>query len=174
MRVFRFPFLIAILTVLSLSAFGQKVSTDYDHHVDFEKFHTYSWGKVETDDPLWQQRIMDAVDKQLQAKGLRRVDSGGDLTVTAVGSVHSQQEYQTFYNGLGPGWYWGGFGTTATTTVQNYHIGTVVVDLYDTPTKQLVWRGRARDTLAGNPQKNEKKLEKASEKMFKNFPPKEK
>ncbi len=66
-----------------------------------------SWEKVKTTDPLWENRIKDAVDHELQAKGWQRVDQGGDVAITAVGSAHDQREYQTFYDGLG-GWRWGG------------------------------------------------------------------
>ena len=62
----------------------------------------------------------------------------------------------------------------ATTTVENIPIGTLVVDMFDTPTKKLIWRGTATDALSDKPEKNEKKLEKAVEEMFKHFPPKPK
>ena len=55
-----------------------------------------------------------------------------------------------------------------------YPVGTVVVDLFDAGTKQMVWRGVARDVLADQPEKNTKKLHKAVEKMFEKFPPKKK
>jgi len=81
----------------------------------------------------------------------------------------------TFYDGLGGGWGWrrfggGGFGE-ATTTTETYKVGTVVVDLFDTKTKQLIWRGASSDTLSNNSDKNIKNLDKGVEKMFKNFPP---
>jgi len=72
---------------------------------------------------------------------------------------------------VGGGWRWRGFGGESTTTVETYKIGTLVVDLYDTNNKQLIFRGSANDTLSKNPQKNEKILEKAVDKMFKKFPP---
>jgi hypothetical protein len=154
------------LLFLNVTLFGQDVHTDFDHNANFSQFHTYSWAKVHSDNPLFQQRIKNDVDAALQKLGFREVDSGGDLSVAAVGATHNQQEYQTFYNGFG-GWGWGGFGdTTATTTPINYRIGTLVVDLYDTNTKRLVWRGTASDTLSDDPSKNEKKLEEAVSKMI--------
>lgn len=161
----------AALLAFSVAAFAQNVHTDYDHHANFSQYHTYYWAKVQTEDPLWQQRIQEAVDKDLQAKGWQKVDSGGDVAVTAVGATHNQQEYQTFYNNMGPGWFWGGFGTEAQTTVQNYKVGTLVVDLYDAHNKHLIWRGVASDTLSEKPEKNEHKLDKAVDKMFDHFPP---
>jgi hypothetical protein len=43
--------------------------------------------------------------------------------------------------------------------------------MFDAKSRQLVWRGNAEDMLSGNPDKNEKKLDKAVAKMFKKFPP---
>ena len=151
------------------TASAQDVRTDYDKKATFERYHTYSWGKVQTTNPLWRERIQDAVDKVLQAKGWQRVQDGGDVTVVAVGSSKDEQEYRTFYNGMG-GWRWRGFGET-TTTVDTYRVGTLVIDLYDTSNKQLIFRGTATDTLSKNPEKNEKTLDKAVDKMFKKFPP---
>jgi hypothetical protein len=163
-------FMVCIVSVSTCSA--QDITTDYDHHVDFSRYHTYSWMKVQTDDPFWQQRISDAVDKELEAKGWRKVPSGGEVALTAVGAVHNQQEYQTFYDGFGGGWRWGGFGpNTATTTVVNNRIGTLILDMYDAQSKQLIWRGTGKDSLAEKPEKNEQKLDKAVQKMFDKFPP---
>jgi hypothetical protein len=161
-----------LLVAFATAAFAQDVHTDYDKKADFSQFHTYYWAKIQTENPLWQQRVQDAVDKQLQAKGWQRTNSGGDVALTAVGATKNQQEYQTFYNGLGSGWRWGGFGTQATTTVQNYRIGTVVVDMYNPRDKSLIWRGTANDALSDKPEKNEQKLDKAMSKMFDHFPPK--
>lgn len=145
---------------------------DYDHHADFSQYHTYGWAKVHTENPLWQQRIQDAVDKNLQAKGWQKVESGGEVALTAVGAVRNQQEYQTFYNGFDGGWRWGGFGDQTTTTTINYRVGTLVLDMYDAKDKHLIWRGTANNTLSDKPEKNERKLDKAVDKMFEHFPPK--
>ena len=59
----------------------------------------------------------------------------------------------------------------STTTTDVTKVGTVVVDLFDTKTKQLIWRGATSDTLSDNSDKNIKNLDKGVEKMFKNFPP---
>ena len=59
----------------------------------------------------------------------------------------------------------------ATTTVDNVPVGTLIVDMYDTKSKSLVWRGMAHDQLSDKPDKDTKKLEKAVDKMFDKFPP---
>jgi hypothetical protein len=69
---------------------------------------------------------------------------------------------------------WRGFGDgMATTTVENTPVGTLMVDIFDGQTKKLVWRGSSSETITDNPEKNEKKLAKAVEDMFKKFPPPE-
>jgi hypothetical protein len=170
MKLVRLGFLLAVAMAFCMTAAAQEVHTDYDKKVTFERYRTYSWAKVHASNPLWQSRIQDSVDRALQAKGWQRVETGGDAALVAVGATQNQQEYQTFYSGLG-GWRWGGFGTTATTTVQTYRVGTLVVDIYDAQNKNLVFRGTASDTLSDKPEKNERKLDEAVEKMFKKFPP---
>ena len=172
MKTWRWFLPLFMVAGLAGTGMAQEVHTDYDHHVPFEKFHTYSWGKVQTSNPLWVDRIREAVDKDLSEKGWQKEASGGDVVLMAVGSAQNQKEYQTFYDGLGGGWGWGGWDTMATTTVENVRVGTLVVDMYDANNKHLVWRGTASNTLSGNPEHNEKNLDKDVDKMFKDFPPK--
>jgi hypothetical protein len=151
-----------------------KVSTDYDHKVDFSRYRTYSWLEVKAD-PLWTDRIRAAVDSQLTAKGWTPVEGAGDASIAAFGSTRQIPTLETFYTNFGGGWYWRGFGDgLATTNVDYTQMGTLVVDIFDTPTKKLIFRATATDTLSEKPEKNEKKLEKAVEEMFAHFPPKPK
>src|SRR5579863_1697120 len=137
------------------------VKTDYSHSVNFGQFHTYSWIKVQAGDQLWQQRITNDLDRTLQSKGWQKVDSNGDVGVTAFGSTKEQPTLNTFYDGFGGGWFWQGMGDSmATTTEEDTPVGTLVVDLFDTHTKKLIWRGKATNTLSGDAEKNEKKLAK--------------
>jgi hypothetical protein len=154
---------------------GQQVKTDYDRNASFARYKTYSWAQVRTKDPLDVDRIKAAVNAALTAKGWTQVDSGADVSIVAMEITHNQQTLNTFYDGFGGGWGWrrfggGGFGE-ATTTTEVYKVGTVVVDLFDSKTKQLIWRGASSDTLSNNSDKNIKNLDKGVQKMFKQFPP---
>jgi hypothetical protein len=168
---------IAVCTVLFLvalgTASGQQVKTDFDHQANFSQYKTYSWQEIKPANSLWTARIKSAVDAQLAAKGWTKVESGGDVAVVAIATSHTERTLQTFYDGMGGGWRWRGFGGTgeATTTEQDYKEGTLVVDMYDAKTKQLIWRGSSEDTVSNNAQKNEKNLDKGVAKMFKKFPP---
>jgi Domain of unknown function (DUF4136) len=55
--------------------------------------------------------------------------------------------------------------------VKTDKVGTLVIDLFDTKTKNLLWRGSASDTLSNNSSKNIKNLDKGLDKLFRIFPP---
>jgi hypothetical protein len=167
--------LVGMTLVFAGMASAQQVKTDYDRSANFALYKTYSWEHVETKDPLNVDRIKHAVNTVLAARGWTMVDSGADVAVVAMEITRDQQTLNTFYDGLGGGWGWrrfggGGFGE-ATTTTDTYKVGTVVVDLFATKTKQLIWRGAASDTLSNNSDKNIKNLNESVDKMFKHFPP---
>ena len=166
--------LIGMMFLFAGTSSAQQVKTDYDRGANFGQYKTYSWEHVKTEDPLLVDRIKDSVNAALAAKGLTLVDSGGDVSILAIEITRNQQTLSTFYNGFGGGWGWrrfgGGFGE-ATTTTEIYKVGTLVVDLFDTKTKKLLWRGTSSDTLSNNSNKNIKNLDKGVEKMFKQFPP---
>jgi hypothetical protein len=152
---------------------AQQVKTDYDRTANFAQYKTYSWEQVKTKDALNVDRIKSAVNAALAARGWTQVDSGGDVSIVAMEITQNQQTLNTFYNGFGGGWRWrgaGGFGE-ATTTTETYKVGTLVVDLFDTKTKKLLWRGTSSDEVSNNSNKNIKNLDKGAEKMFKHFPP---
>jgi len=156
-------------TVVALAA--ANVVVDHNHRTDFGRYKTYSWLGVQAGS-LWQDRIMSAVDSQLSSKGWTKVPSNGDATVSAMGKVSEKETLQTFYDGF-PGWGWRGWGGMgeATTTAIPEKVGNLTVDIFDTPSKQLIWRATAEQALAAKPEKNEKKLDEAVQKMFKDFPP---
>jgi hypothetical protein len=171
----------------SLAAFAGDVRTDYDHIANLSQYSTYSWGKIQTSNPFFVNRIQQAVDKQLQAKGWKLVPTGGAVTVFATDNVHDQQQVQTMYDNLdgwGGGWGWGGWGWgagwadpglgtgIATTTTIDHSIGNLVIDLFEGSSKKLLWRGLATEDLSSNADKNTKIVAGDINNMFKNFPPK--
>jgi hypothetical protein len=121
-------------------------------------------------------RIKSAISNNLTAKGWMQVPSGGDAAVVAIEIDQNHRTLNTFYDNFGGGWGWrrgGGLGE-ATTTVDTYEVGTLVVDLFDAKTKQLLWRGSSTETLSNKADKNTKALDKGVQKMFEHFPPSEK
>lgn len=153
---------------------AQQIQTDYDHSANFSQYHTYSWGQVHTTDPLFENRIRQDVDRDLESRGWQLDPNGGQIVVTAIGAKQNKQEYETFYNGFGPGWGrrgWGGMGETET-TVENVPVGSLILDMYDGASHHLLWRGTSQATLSKDTEKNVDKVKKAVDKMLEKFPPK--
>jgi len=155
-----------------------KTTADYDHAVDFARYHTYSWLGVTVQEPLWQDRVKQAIDSQLTARGWRNVPSGGEASVSAFGSTQTEQRLENWYGGgVYGGWYHRGWwvgGGPGFVGVENVPVGTLHIDIFDAQSRKVIWHGVCSDTLSPKPDKNEKKLEKDVADVFKKFPPREK
>ena len=159
------------LAAVPLMARAQDVTVDYDKTYDFSKVKTFAVElKATPKNPLQAQRIVGEVEEALTAKGWKKADAGAaDAVVMLNGATETQRTLSTMYTG-GGGWRWGGMGTSQT-TVQEYTVGTLIVDIFDAKSKSLLFRGIAKDELSDKAEKNTKKIEKATSKMFKDFPP---
>ena len=165
--------MIAMAICLACISFAQEIKTDYDRKTNFIQYKTFSFEKIQTRNPLWVDRITSAISTALTSKGLTQVPAGGDISIVAVEMIRDQQTLNTFYDNFGGGWGWrrgGGFGE-ATTTTDTYRVGTLVVDLFDTKSKNLIWRGSESGALSDKSSKNIKKLDMGVGKLFREFPP---
>lgn len=180
---------LALLCLGTIRTMAQDVRYDYDKDKDFSKFKTYKWVVIkgaDQPDELTAKDITAAVDANLASKGLTKTDGdNADLLIayqTAVGSEKQFTSYNTGW-GYGPGWgggwygYGGGMSTSTTYgSTSTVYIGQLDLSMYEPATKQLVWRGAASKTLdpKAKPEKKEKNIKKAVDKLLKNFPPKPK
>jgi Domain of unknown function (DUF4136) len=64
---------VGLMLVLANVSFAQHVKTDYDHNAHFGQYRTYSWTNVQTRDPFLVDRIKNAVNSVLAAKGWMEV-----------------------------------------------------------------------------------------------------
>jgi len=164
-----------IAFVASTVMLAQEVRSNYMPGTDFTKYHTYKWVAIEGGahpNQIVDAQIKQSVDSQLALKGLSKVD--GDQADLYVGyQIAVDQERQWNGYGMGGGLRWGGMATATSSTI---NIGTLVLDMYDPTTKQLVWTGNATKTIdpSSKQEKNQKNLDKAVQKLLKNYPPKQK
>jgi Domain of unknown function (DUF4136) len=159
------------------TAFAQKVTIDFDRNADFSKYRTYSFGQgTPAPETLMNQRIQEAIERQLAEKGLTRVESDPDLIVVYHCAVDKQTQLNTTYLG---GWGWGrgwgrwggGIGGNAITQVEQIPVGHLIVDIGDAAEKRYIWRGTSSKTVSSKPEKNSKIIEEGVRKMFEKFPP---
>lgn len=175
---------VAALLLVPALALAQKVTFDYSKSANFASYKTYATKDgTKVGQPLIDERIASAIDAQLAAKGLKKVDANPDVVVVYHVAFDKQKDISTFSSGYGGGYGpygygWGGGwgGTTTSTQVRDILIGTLVIDMADVKANQMVWRGmgvKEIDTTA-KPDKRDKSINKAVEKIFKNYPPKAK
>jgi hypothetical protein len=172
MTLARIGLVFGLTTLVASGALAQKVTTDYARDADFGGYKTFMWIKEpKMSNPLMRQRVVDDVNAALMAKGLTAATADADIAIAAHGATQEERTLNTFYDGFGGGWRWGGGPGFATTTTSTYEVGTLVVDIFDAKTKETIWRGTSTKTLSDNPEKNAANLKKAVTKMFEKFPP---
>jgi hypothetical protein len=167
-----------VLTVIGIAlltcgvTIAQDVKANFMPGTDFSKYHTYKWINIEGGahpNQIVDAEIKQAVDAQLTTKNLTKTDDEkADLYVGYQIAVDQEKQW----NAYGMGGRWGGGMASATQSTLN--IGTLVLDMYEPATKNLVWTGTATKTIdpSGNQEKNQKNLSKSMAKLLKNYPPK--
>ena len=163
----------AIALVATACGYSIKTSTDYDRRVSFSNYQSFFFLKGNSSgDPLFDQRAKADVETALILKGWLEVPEGdGQAAVVIHTATRTKHTYLSFYDG------WGGWrydwedGRAVSSIVEDYEVGTLVVDIFDASTKQAIWHGFASDALSGNGKSSEDATEEAINKMFKAFPP---
>ncbi len=160
------------IAMLGTIAVAQSVNYDYDRSADFTRFKTYTWVRgTELNDELNHKRVVRAIDAQLAAKGLSQVERNGDVLV----AYHANFDENLQINGHSSGFGGPRLGNVSgMATTQRVVTGKLVVELMDAGSRAMVWRGFAEHDLdpGAKPEKREKNITKAAEKIFKNYPPK--
>jgi hypothetical protein len=167
-------FVVALL--FAMPAAAQKVQIDYDRTVDFSKYETFAWAytpetSLEEVSPLMHSRLKNAIEDEFGKGGARQVDEDPDVYITYHTNSKEEVRYNTTHMGYGygGGWYWGGGLGSSTTTAYTYERGTLIIDIWDAKTKNMVWRGVITATVKANPEKNAKLIDKGVEKLSKKW-----
>lgn len=159
------------------------VTTDYDKSAAFGKYKTYSLApaaKGQALSPTGEAALRDALRTELGARGITEAASGkADLAIVRhvfVSDKVSVQKYTDWGYGYGGGWpysygYYGMWAGAPRTYVDvtAYTEGTLVLDVVDTRTKKLVFRGTGT-AIVGGPESNAGKIRSAVEKMVAELP----
>ena len=155
-----------------------KAHVDYDADVDFSKINTFQYvdtpeSSIEGNNPLMHGRIIAIIESTLIEAGLQKVDSDPDVYVTYHATTGERSSFSTTGFGYG-GWggrgrHWGGGAGTSITREHVHTDGTLLVDAWSAETKNLVWRGSSTRALKAKPNKQERQIQKALNKMVKRW-----
>ena len=164
--------LVILGAAVTLACSTMTTSVDYDHTVNWSNYKTFQVMEgTKAPSDFTQKRIDNGITQALQAKGWNPTTSSPQILVYPHVVLSQEKQWNTMSMG---GWGyrgWGGMGGgMATTTETNIPIGTLIVDLVDANTKEMVWRGMAQDQVKPNGESADT-INEAMQKLFQNFPP---
>ncbi len=165
--------LTAAIIWIATSATAQKVYVDHDDATDFSRFTTFAVIETGDDlkesDPLAHDRVVAAIRARLAAIGMAEAEDTPQISIT----YHASEEEETRFNTTHTGLAWGSSGiagapgiSKTASNVVTYTKGTLVIDIVQIEDQKLIWRGTAPGVLVGNPQKKEKRVKQAIEKLI--------
>jgi hypothetical protein len=184
MMLFTFTRFLAVLVAvaaLGTGCSGMNVYSDFDPTAvdEMKAYKTYSWLPTPKErrrdaNQLVSKRIMMVTDETLSKMGYGRAQtSAPDFLVGWHGAVDTKLQYSTVNTYYGYGWgYWGGTGTSQTYATK-YHEGSLIIDIVDAKTNELVWRGVAQSEVypQSDPDYRNRQIDSAIQKILSKFPP---
>ena len=144
------------------------IQVKFEEGVDFTRYRTYAWGKgTPAARPEYQEWIVAAITRELGERGLRlATDEEPDLLVVSVAFAKLEVVTRGNYihlDNLGVGIITSDAVGTAT--------GHLAIDLVDATSNKIVWRAVAEEAFSHKISNPQKKIDKITKKMFRNYPP---
>lgn len=177
--------LLLALGLLLIACVPVNVRYDYDSRANYTAFKTFDWyaasrlgkGKEsQVDNPIMDRRVAAAVEQELTTRGFRRETTADPDFLVTYYPIYQEKRYQTAQH-LGWG-SWGfrpfGIGISTTTTQERvYREGTLVLEIVDFKTNQLVWKAAAEGALTDlrSPEEADQVVNRAVHQMLERFPP---
>jgi len=166
---------------------GAQVRVDYDQKADFQVLRSYAWAPMTVQEQqeksrnsLTHERIQAAIDAHLAARGYAKVgETQADFLVTHTVTVESRTQVNETSMSVGYGRYGArggvgvGYGIPVDTTIYQYKVGTLIIDVIDARQKRLVWRGSGEQTLGEDltPEKRTEIINATVNEVLSRFPP---
>ena len=175
------PLSAALLSLALLGACrSYNVTYDYDVTASYSRYKTFDYytSKKGTGGTtsLMDKRVRAAVENELQAKGFSmETKADPDFLVTYYPIVQNRKVRTTVRSGWGWGYrpFYGGVGVSSS-QVRNHKEGSIVIEIVDFKTNQMIWQGAADGALTGleNPEDANEVVPKAVRDILAKFPPK--
>ena len=153
------------------------VSSHIERGISFAEYATYDWGPPDglptgdprlDNNPFFNDHLQAAIEKSMARKGYELAVTGGaDLLIHYHASVNQKidvygvdHRYGYCYENCEPQY-------------SDYEQGTLIIDVVDTHTNKVVWRGWAQDSMNGiidNQQRLEKRVDDSVARMMERLP----
>jgi hypothetical protein len=175
MKQVRFFFVVGLAMMLSACGAGIRYGADFMPTHDFSGYSSFQWegadamptGDPRLDaNPFFEQRVRAAVEEELVARGLTS-SSEPDVTVHFHAAVRERLEVlePDRTSPIDP--------SLSPSEVRSWEEGTLLVDVVEVASGEVVWRGWARTDVSGlldNPEREEARIREAVILMFQRFP----
>ena len=179
------PFFAPLCLLLLTACSGYSVKTDYDRSTNYAAYKTFDWyaasqrAKAQArgmENPIMDRRVHGAVEKELMAKGYKLETAAEPDFLVTYYPVYRDRKLRTSTSiGTGFGRRWGyGVGLRfSSSDVRHYKEGTIVVEIVDGRSNQLVWQAVAEGALTGldHPEEAEAQVARAVKDLLDRFPP---
>jgi hypothetical protein len=185
--------ILSLFALIGLFGLGGCATVDMDRSADFSKYKTFAWLPAEIkvgvnpkyNSDLINRNIKYAVETEFAKRGIAKTTkSDADFLIgyhtytekkeRTTGGNYGAYPFYPYYGGWGWGWrsfgmmpYYGGWGSQPRT--YSFTEGTLIIDVVDNQTKQLVWRG-AVDGDVENVARLQKRIQKGVEAIMKKYP----
>jgi hypothetical protein len=166
-----------VTTVGAVRLSAQSGSVTFAKEINFSAYKTYKWVPVESAqrlDSLTTEQLIGTLETQFAKKGLTRSQSDeADLLISFQVTPDGDKRFNLSAIGASYGAPAGRASVSVAASAPIVHSGQLVLDMYDAEKKLLVWRGIASDAFDANakPDKKQKHMDKAVEKLLKDYPP---
>lgn len=167
----------ALAIALAATGVDAAVETSKKAGIDYQRYATYAWrarnsapGYALADDSPLDRLIKAAADAVLEENGLERAPAGAeaDVEITYVGYLEDLLEIEGVKREIRRGVTW--IGDPDSHSMRSAQVGTLVFEIYDADSGDLVWSGwdtevaRTRDQIR-------KKARKVARRILRHFPP---
>ena len=171
--------------ILLVACSPVQIRYDYDARANYASFKTFDWMAApkrakqkagEVENPLMDRRVKGAIERELTAKGFKLEPSGDPDFLVTYYPVYKNRAYRTTTH-VGMGWgyrpWWGVHTGTTVSQVHTYKEGTIVVEVVDFKTNQLIWHGAAVGALVGfeTPEEADEVVTREVHRLLEGFPP---
>jgi hypothetical protein len=163
---------LVLLLCWSAVSLAQDIDIEYDKYRDVSKYATFSFGESEIITPKDEETmdekklhawVREALTHELESKGLKKLDSAGDLSVSyLIGST----ERSTVDN-VGPLGGTPGVIAQPRSSMRDFNMGSFIIDMKD-KSKNLIWRVNA-ETIMASSEESQRLINTIVEKGFKKY-----
>src|SRR5690349_7183268 len=139
--------LLVVSLILCSVVQAQKTSAAFDEKVDFSNIKTYAFDKEGARNPYVNALIVEAIERELTARGLTKVNADADLKVSYLAATVPNLQVQSvpFYHVVNPAY--SGMVGSSTMNMWDVTTGTLVIDLWDLKTDRVIFRGTITEVL---------------------------